>query len=456
MNKYDLVIIGAGPAGYEAAARAAVYGMKTALIEEKELGGTCLNRGCIPTKAMLHTTELMHECRQQKEEGIFDASPVCCFEKLVNRRNTVVDTLRSQVADLLKRSKVDVITGRGTITGPGRVEVHAADSVSALACENILIAAGSSSARIPVPGADLPGVIDSDGVFALTDVPEELVIVGGGVIGVEIASVFSTLGSKVTIIEMLPRILPNMDRELSQNLALILKKQGVEIHAKAGLKQIEKAENGKLACFYEEKGKACSASADKVLIATGRRANAAGIAADSLGLPIDRGIVTDAHGFTGVPGVWAAGDVTAGSPLLAHYASAAACAVIDRIAGKESGTDLTLVPACIYTSPEIACVGMTEEAAKEAGIKAKTKKAVMHGNARTVISGAGRSFMKVVFEEETGVILGAQLMCSRASDMIDEFTLAVERKLTMKELGSIIRPHPSFVEAAGELFREKP
>ena len=390
-KKYDLVIIGAGPAGYEAAAKAAAYGMKTALIEEKELGGTCLNRGCIPTKAMLHTTELLNECRQQNEEGIFDAAPVCSFEKLVSRRNTVVETLRSQVADLLKRGKAEVIAGRGKITAPGCVEVKTGEDISELACENILIAAGSSSAKIPVPGADLPGVIDSDGIFALTGIPGELVIVGGGVIGVEIASVFSTLGSKVTIIEMLPRILPNMDRELSQNLALILKKQGVEIHAKAGLKRIEKADNGKLSCYYEEKGKEAAAFADKVLIATGRRANVTGIAADSLGLKTDRGIVTDEHGFTGVPGVWAAGDVVSGSPLLAHYASAAACAVVDRIAGKESRTDLNLVPACIYTSPEIACVGMTEEAAKAAGIRVKTKKAVMHGNARTVISGAGRS-----------------------------------------------------------------
>ena len=295
--------------------------------------------------------------------------------------------------------------------------------------------------------------MDSDGVFSLTEVPEELVIVGGGVIGAEMASVFAALGSKVTILEMLPRILPNMDRELSQNLAQLLKKQGVDIHTKAALKRIAQ-ECGKLACFYEEKGKECTVPANRVLIAVGRKANTDGLFGNNIGIKTERGIVTDEYGYTGVPGIWAAGDVVSGSPLLAHYASAAACAVIDRLAGKQPGQNLKLVPACIYTSPEIASVGMTEEAAKAAGRKVKTRKAVLHGNARTVIAGAGRSFMKVVFEEETGTILGAQLMCSRASDIIDEFTLAVENRLTLKEMGSIIRPHPSFVEAAAGLFEK--
>ena len=450
MKQYDLIIIGAGPGGYPGALAAASYGLKTAVVEERELGGTCLNRGCIPTKTLLHTTEMLRELKEETAAGVLAGEMTCDAAALFARKEEVTGKLRDGVADLLKRAKVDVLTGHGKILGPGLVEVTSEEGLRVYEAEHILIATGSVPAKIPVPGSDLPGVVTSDDLLSGV-VPKSLTIVGGGVIGVELASVYHELGCEVTILEMLPKILPNMDKEISQNLTQILKRRGIGVNTGAALKEITQTEEG-LTCRYEQKGKELSVTSEKVLIATGRRANLAGLFAEDLGVEVNRGVVVNEHFETSVPGIYAIGDAVAGNIQLAHVATAQAKAVVAYLAGQTPQVRLDLVPSCIYTSPEIACVGMTEEEAKEAGLAAKSKKALLHGNAKTIITRQDRSFIKVVYEEESHRVLGAQLMMGRASDLINEYTEAVANGLTMEQMASLIRPHPTFCEAADDAF----
>ena len=445
-------MIGGGPGGYPGAAAAAAKGWKVALVEARDLGGTCLNRGCIPTKTLLHTTELYRDVQGELAlgtmEGAVNVNPAALFAQKV----AVTEKLRAGVADLMKRNKVDVLCGHGKVLAPGKVEVTSAEGSEVYETERILLAAGSVPARIPVPGSDLPGVITSDELLdGEANVPARLVIIGGGVIGVEIASVYAALGTEVTILEMLPKILPNMDKEISQNLTQILKKRGIAVKTGAALKEITRGEGG-LICHYMVKEKPEEVAADLVLMATGRRANLAGLCAEDLGLEVNRGIVVNDRFETNVPGIWAIGDAISGSIQLAHAATAQAQAAVAYMAGETPKIHLDLVPACIYTSPEIAAVGLTEEQAKEAGFAAKAKKALLHGNAKTIITHQERSFIKVVYDEETHVVLGAQLMAARASDMIDEYAVAIAQKLTMEQMASLIRPHPTFCEAADDAF----
>ena len=453
MQKYDLVVIGGGPGGYTGAAAAAAGGMKTALVEEGLIGGTCLNRGCIPTKTLLHTAEVIHECRIQMESGVLKGEIRCDEAALMSRKDQVVARLRSQVTDLLNRRKVEIISGHARIPAPGRVEVVQPDGIEVLETDRILIAVGSEAVKIPVPGMDLPGVIDSDALLeGKVPIPESLVIVGGGVIGVELASVCRELGSRAAILEMMPQLLPGLDRELAKNLAQILKKRGIDIFTQAALREVTQ-DGADLVCRYEFNGREETVRAEKVLAAVGRKPRLEGLFGQESGIRTERGIVVNERFESSVPGIFAVGDVICGSASLAHAAAAQAEAAVAGMLGLNPPVDPGLIPACIYTSPEIACAGLTEDEAKQMGIPAKSRKAVLHGNARTVIAGQERSLMKVVFDAGTHRVLGAQLMCSRASDMIDEFCLAISRGLTLEEMGRIVRPHPSFCEAASELFR---
>lgn len=441
MEQYGLIVIGAGPGGYEAALRASNLGIRTALVESRDVGGTCLNRGCIPTKSLLHAAGIAKEVSGGGEWGVNAGELTVDFAAIHRKKAEVTEKLRAGVEGLLKQKKVDLLRGAGTILGPGRAAVDGTE----YAAENILIATGSVPARPPIPGLEL--AITSDDVLAPQErVYRSLVIIGGGVIGVELACVYTALGCKVTIVEALERILPNMDREICQNMTMIFKRQGVSVNTGCMVSAVEK-DGEELVVRYTCKDQPGEARGEAVLCAIGRRPYTAGLFGEGFQVDMERGrILVDETFQTSVPGIYAIGDVSA-KIQLAHVATAQGIACVEHLAGRESPVDLSLVPSCIYSSPEIASVGFTADEAKAAGRTVKVGKALMSSNGKTLIAGGERGFIKVVADRETGVILGAQLMCERATDMISQFTQAVVSGLTARQLARVMRPHPTFDEA---------
>lgn len=456
MKEYQLIVIGAGPGGYEAAIRAAQLGLTTALIERREVGGTCLNRGCIPTKAMLHSAQLYREAANFELFGLHTENTSFDWAKVHQRKSDVVVKLRTGIEQLIKANKIDFFNNSASILGKNDVQL---DQGEVIRGENILIATGSVPARPPIPGLDLPNVVTSDELlddphFTQSDsLAKEILIIGGGVIGVEFASVFSSFGCHVTIVEAMERILPTMDREISQSLNMVLKKRGVSIHTGAMVEKLEQDENG-LVCHFTEKGKAQAVPAQQVLVAIGRRPNTQGLFAEGFEVACERGrIVTDENFRTSVDSIYAIGDVTS-KIQLAHMASAQGICAVHTIAGQKSPIDLRYVPGCIYTDPEIASVGITEDEAKQQGIPVKKGKFLMTGNGRSLIDEQERGFIKVLAHQETDVILGAQLMCSRATDIVAELATAIVNGLTCAQLASVIRPHPTFCEGVTEAVED--
>lgn len=456
MKEYQLIVIGAGPGGYEAAIRAAQLGLTTALIERRDVGGTCLNRGCIPTKAMLHSAQLYREAANFELFGLHTENTSFDWAKVHQRKNDVVVKLRTGIEQLIKANKIDFFNNSASILGKNDVQL---DQGEVIRGENILIATGSVPARPPIPGLDLPNVVTSDELlddphFTQADsLAKEILIIGGGVIGVEFASVFSSFGCHVTIVEAMERILPTMDREISQSLNMVLKKRGVSIHTGAMVEKLEQDENG-LVCHFTEKGKAQAVPAQQVLVAIGRRPNTQGLFAEGFEVTCERGrIVTDENFRTSVDSIYAIGDVTS-KIQLAHMASAQGICAVHTIAGQKPPIDLRYVPGCIYTDPEIASVGITEDEAKQQGIPVKKGKFLMTGNGRSLIDEQERGFIKVLAHQETDVILGAQLMCSRATDIVAELATAIVNGLTCAQLAGVIRPHPTFCEGVTEAVED--
>ncbi len=453
-DHYDLIVIGAGPGGYEAAIRAAQLGKKTGLIEGRQVGGTCLNRGCIPTKALMHTVHLFQEMCTCEELGIHGENVAVDFGGLHRRKNQVVNRLRDGILQLLKANKITLLQGCGRLEGRGAVRVVKEDGeICSVTADKILIATGSVPSLPPIPGLELEGVVTSDAVLEGEGLDsEKLIIIGGGVIGIELASVYAGLGRKVTVIEAAEQILPNLEKELSRSMAMILKKKGVKIHTAASVKKVEKAESGReLAVVFEEKGKEGREVGDSVLVSTGRKANIEGLFKGKPPLETERGaIVVDESFETTMEGVYAIGDVVFGNIQLAHAASAQGIHAVCRMFGEHSDTNLSLIPSCIYTSPEVATVGMNLEQAKKAGIEAKECKFLMTANGKSLISREERSFIKVTYSQETKKILGAAMMCARATDMISEFSIAIAKGLTLEDMASIVRPHPTYAEGITE------
>lgn len=458
-QQYDLVVIGAGPGGYLAALKAAKSGKKAAVVESRDLGGTCLNRGCIPTKTLLHTSGLCREICGAGGFGICCGEPEVNLPKLWQHKDEVVQSLREGIAQGFRKQKIELFQGTGRVTGPGTVEVACGDgTVSVLSAGNILIATGSRPAAPPIPGADSEGVINSDDVLdgnrlgrTADERYKRLIIIGGGVIGMEMATVYSDLGSQVTVIEAMDRILPGMDKEISQNLKMIMKKRGVDIHASSTVKEIVRSDGG-LTCCYEEKGKPARAEADAVLISVGRRPNTDGLFADGLTgrVRMERGYLkVDENYQTGIPGVYAVGDVIGGIQL-AHMATAEGYHAVEHMFGLPYSQNLSVVPSCVYTEPEIACVGVTADEAKAAGLEVKTGKYIMSVNGKSVLTKQERGFVKLVAEAGSGRLLGAQLMCARATDMVGELGLAIGKGMTAKDVASVVMAHPTFSEGIAE------
>jgi dihydrolipoamide dehydrogenase len=430
-------------------------GKKTVLVENRELGGTCLNRGCIPTKTLLHTAELYDEIKNHgRELGLLfkgaenlDGLGVD-YDALAARKDRITEKLRRGIEGLIRGRQITLVRETAVFLGPQTIGAGG-DRITA---RNIVIAAGSEPASIPVPGADLPVVFNSDGVLSLKSLPESAVIIGGGVIGVEFAALFSSFGKKVTIIEMLPNILNGMDNSVCETMTGILKKRGVEIHRGAKLLEIGDL-SGKGLCVYEEGGGRKEASGEIVIMAVGRRPSTKSLGLQASGAVLERGYITVDEGLrTTVPGIYAIGDIT-GKVQLAHGASAQGLVAAANIAG-EGGAGrggaakirYGVIPACVYTNPEIACVGLTETQVKESGIPYKTGNFPAAANGRSLIMNASEGFVKIITHGETGEILGAHIVAPRATDMIGEIAAAMRAEATIEELADTVHPHPTVSE----------
>ncbi len=445
MSDYQFIVVGAGPGGYEAALRAAKLGKKVAVVEKREAGGTCLNRGCIPTKTLLHASQIYRDAKGGAHCGIHAEAIRADMGEIFAYKREISQKLSSGIEALFKSAKVDLLRGTALITAPGRVRVTDAEGAADYTCDDILIATGSVPARPPIPGLEL--AMTSDELLEGCDrLYRSIVIIGGGVIGVEFATFYADLGCEVTVVEGMDRLLPNMDRELGQNLALILKKQGVKVFTNAMVQSVEKSGED-IGVHFICKEKDESAAGEAVLCAIGRRPYCDGLFADGLSVEMDRrSIAVNERYETSLPHIYAIGDVSS-KIQLAHVASAQGIACAELLCGRENRTSMSVVPSCIYCRPEIAAAGMTEAEAKEAGVPVKVGKHVMFGNARTLIAGAGRCFMKFVAHAETRELLGAQLMCEHASDMIGGVSQALANRMTAEQFLRAMRPHPSFEEA---------
>ncbi len=444
-----IVVIGGGPGGYVAAIRAAQLGAETHLVEKENLGGTCLNVGCIPTKALLHTAELYHAVKHGDRIGLVGDSVQIDWKALMNRKNSVVRRLVGGVAGLLKANGVTVHKGCGELTGPGEVRVHG-DKAIILSADAVIVSTGSVPVKLKFPGADLPGVVDSTGVLSLEKLPASIAIIGGGVIGVEFAALYAALGSKVTVVELLPEILPGIDSELAANLKQSLTKTGVSFLNGAKLESVNQAATGrsaKVMLGVEAK----EIAAEIVLVAVGRRSYIDGAGLEAAGVKLERGkVVVDDHYQTNLPGVYAIGDCN-GITMLAHAASHQGIAAVEHALGHgAAGHGQPIVPACVYTHPELAAVGITEDKAKELGIAYKKGVFSLAGNGKAMIDEGEGGFVKILAGAKYGEILGVHMVGPRATEIIGEVTLAMRLEATVDELVSTIHAHPTVSESLSE------
>ena len=454
---YDLVIAGGGPAGTKAAVEAASAGKSVLLIEKDLLGGTCLNRGCIPTKALLRSSGLYRELADHGTElGVPVQAAYDLSAMYANAAETIL-SLRTALEDRLRRLKVQVVRGTAKVLAPDTVSVTADETAgdgkaetAVYKASHLLVCTGSKPAAPPIPGSDLPGVCNSDVLLAgIEKLPERVVIIGGGVIGAEFSAFFTNLGSKVTVLEALPRLLANMDKDFGQSLASSLKKASADVQVNAMVSEIRKGEPLEVV-FTDKKGNQGQVPADLVLICTGRRPVTDGLFAEEIAerLAMVRGYIpADPVTYeTQVPGIFAVGDIVAGGLQLAHAAEAEAAQAVRHMFGLGDGKDLSLIPSCVFTQPEIASVGMTAEQAKEAGYTVKTRKQLTSANAKAVIEGAGRGFSLLVYEEGTERLLGAHLLCPHASEMIGPLGVLIGARGTLADLDRTVFPHPTVSE----------
>lgn len=445
----DLCVLGGGPAGYVAAIRASQLGAKVILVENREIGGTCLNRGCIPTKALLKTAEALGMIKKSKEFGILAAISGTDINNAFTRKDRIVKSLRVGLEHLMVKNNVVVLGGKGTIENAGKVSVTTQDGNISVTCKKLLITTGSEPAKPGVPGIDHDGVLTSDEVLDLKEIPESITIIGAGAIGLEFATWFRSLGSKVTMVEMMENILPGEDKEITSDLLKIMKRQGIKFLLGAKVKEIRKTENG-LETTIETDGKVSAISSEKVLLAAGRKLNSISPDIISLGVSVIKGaIVVNEHMETSVPNVYAAGDVVGGK-LLAHLAFAQGKVAAENAFGMKSRINKNAVPACVFTNPEVASVGLSEDKAKDQGIHVKIGRFDFRNNGRALCHGEREGFVKVITDKETGIVLGAGIIGHNASELISELTLAVSVGIKADVLADLIHPHPTLSEAVME------
>ncbi len=435
-----IIIIGAGPGGYETAATAARNGFDVTLIEANEVGGTCLNEGCIPTKALCRTASLLTDLAEAAGYGVDNVSYSLNFPAVMARKEAIVAQLKSGVETLLSIPNLRLVKGTARFVDAHTVEV-AGETFTA---DYIIIATGSVSAMLPIPGHDLPGVITSREMLSLDSIPKRLCIIGAGVIGLEFASIFRTFGSEVTVVEFAKEVLPHFDSDLAKRLRQSLGKRGITIETQSGVTAIEAVEDG-LKVIYERKGKTAEVVADKVLMAVGRRANTASLNLADVGVETDRrGIVVNDRMQTSVPHIYAIGDVN-GLMMLAHAASFQGERALHAIMGRDDELRLDVMPAAVFTMPEVATVGMTEDDCKAQGVAYSAKKAFFRANGKALCLGESEGYCKLIVAED-GKLLGCHIYGPHASDLVQEACALITKNGTVEDLRNIIHTHPTLSE----------
>ncbi len=449
---YDVIIIGAGPGGYVSAIRCAQLGLKTAIVEGREtLGGTCLNVGCIPSKALLHATHQLHEAEHNfAKMGLKGKSPSVDWDQMKTYKDEVIGQNTGGVEFLMKKNKIDWLKGWASIPAAGQVKV----GDETYATKNIVIASGSVPSSLPGVEVDNAAgvVVDSTGALELPKVPKKMVVIGAGVIGLELGSVYARLGSEVTVVEYMDAVCPGMDKDVQRTFKKILEKQGLKFIMGAAVQGVD-ASKTKAKVKYQPKkgGDEEVIDADVVLVATGRKPYAEGLGLDTLGVKLtERGqIATDAHWATNVPGIYAIGDVIEG-PMLAHKAEDEGMAVAEVLAGKHGHVNYGVIPGVVYTTPEVATVGATEDALKAEGKKIKVGKFSFMGNGRAKAVGQADGFVKIIADKETDRVLGAAIIGPAAGDMIHEICVAMEFGASAEDIALTCHAHPTYSEAVRE------
>jgi dihydrolipoamide dehydrogenase len=443
LDKFDLVIIGGGPGGYVAAIRAAQLGLKVAVVEEREMGGTCLNRGCIPTKSLLHSAEVFLTAKNCESSGVQAEKVSFNYAKIAAKKDAVVKQLRTGVEYLVKSNGGTIFQGRGVIKDKNTIEITGKDQ-QIISTDKIVLATGSRPFKPPIPGIDGNKVLDSDGVLNLTVCPEKVIIIGGGVIGVEFATIFNSLGKEVVIIEMMDSILPGIDTEISLALRKSLEGKGIKIFTSSKVTSIQS--DVKAVCAFENNGKALSTDGNIVIVAIGRRPNSENLGLEDAGIELERGFIkVNSRMETSVKGIYAIGDIT-GKVLLAHVASEQGLVAAANCTGKQEKMDYSVIPGCIYTNPEVATVGLTETEAAKKGAPLKIGRFPVSANGKSMIMGEKNGFIKIITNKTTGEILGTHIMAPRATDMISEMCVAMKLESTIEEVANTIHPHPTVSE----------
>lgn len=437
MEKYDVIVLGAGPGGYESAIRCVQYGLRTALVEARELGGTCLNRGCIPTKALLQGAHIVGTVKNAAIYGMKAESFAFDYSTLTRFKNQVVDKLVKGIAGLEKAYGVDVYHGFGILENAHTIRV----GEEVLTTENIILATGSKPVIPPIPGVEQSWVMDSDAVLSLETLPNSVVIIGGGVIGMEFATLFSELGAQVTVLEMMDRILPGTDPQIASQLERCLKRKKVKVMTGVQVQEI-----GDHIINYIHKEKELELESEACVFCTGRAPSTIGIGLEKVGICTERNFIeVNELMETNVRGIYAIGDIT-GKMQLAHVASKQGMVAAAMCAGKARKMRYDIIPACIYTSPEIAYVGLSEEAALENGYSVASGVFQVSANGKSAIMDVHIGMAKIVTDKTTGRILGAQLMAPNATEIISEVSVAIYANMTVEELSDIIHPHPTVNE----------
>ncbi|MBE3101186.1 MAG: dihydrolipoyl dehydrogenase [Firmicutes bacterium] len=450
MNEIDVAIIGGGPGGYVAAIKAAHLGLKVVLVEKDKLGGVCLNWGCIPTKALVSTAELLNHLQRAGEFGIQVKDYSFDFPAIMKRKDMITQRLSSGVGQLMKANQVRVIRGEGQIIEPGTVEIiGTAGEKEIIKTKNIIIATGSKVMRLPIPGIDNEGVITSDEALSLSELPSRMLIIGGGVVGVEFAGILKALGVEVTVVEMLPRILLPIDEEIARRLTQLLKRKGIEILTDSKVKEIKKSHQNLEVLISTTDGEK-KIETEKVLLAAGRVPELGNIDVQRLGIELDKGAIkVDEKMRTNIPGIYAVGDVV-GKIMLAHVASREGIVAVENISGKEVLMDYKVVPNCVFSMPEVASVGLTEEEARKENNNIKVSKFPFTANGKALAMGEAEGLVKIIADADTSELLGFHILGAHASDLIAEGTLALSMEATAFEIVNTIHAHPTLAEAIAE------